>query len=209
MTVLQMIFYILSSVAIFSGVMVVGSNSPVRSALFLVLTFFATAGLWILLHAEFLALVLVLVYVGAVMTLFLFVVMMLSVSRLGTREGFVRYLPLCALIVLLMLGLLVMVLGPHQYGLLQIPSPAAQAADFSNTASLGAVLYTHYAYPFEVAAALLLTAIVAAISLTHRQPSRHKRQNTSAQIAVQRGDRVRLIKMAHEPKMKSDKKDQP
>jgi len=208
MIALQVIFYVLSAVAIFSGLMVVASNSPVRGALFLVLTFFATAGLWILLHAEFLALILVLVYVGAVMTLFLFVVMMLSVSRLGTREGFVRYLPLCALIVLLMIGLIVMVVGPHQYGLLQFPSPLVQPSDFSNTASLGSILYTNYAYPFEVAAALLLTAIVAAISLTHRPSSKQKKQDASAQIAVQRADRVELIKMAAEPKIKLVKKDQ-
>jgi NADH-quinone oxidoreductase subunit J len=103
MTMMQLIFYVFSTVAIFSGMMVVGSSNPVRGALFLVLTFFAMAGLWILLHAEFLALILVLVYVGAVMTLFLFVVMMLSVSRLNLKEGFVRYLPVILLIVLVIL----------------------------------------------------------------------------------------------------------
>ena len=109
MTVLQMIFYAFSAVAIFSGMLVVGSSNPVRGALFLVLSFFAMAGLWLLLHAEFLALILILVYVGAVMTLFLFVVMMLSVSRLSMREGFVRYLPLAVIIVLMVVGLMVMV----------------------------------------------------------------------------------------------------
>lgn len=202
MTVLQIIFYIFSGLAVFSGLMVVSSSNPVRGALFLVLAFFATAGLWILLHAEFLALILVLVYVGAVMTLFLFVVMMLSVSRISLREGFVRYLPLGVLIVLLVFGLTAMVIGPNRFGLLQVPVPPAQPADYSNIASLGAVLYTNYAYPFEVAAVLLLTAIVAAISLTHRPAMNRKSQNAKKQIAVRSEDRMKLIKMPSEPKIK-------
>jgi NADH-quinone oxidoreductase subunit J len=200
MTALQVIFYIFSATAIFSGLMVVASSNPVRGALFLVLTFFATAGLWILLHAEFLALVLVLVYVGAVMTLFLFVVMMLSVSRVKLQEGFVRYLPLAAVIVLLVVGLMIMVLGANRFGLTQMPMPVAQPAGYSNIASLGMVLYTQYVYPFEISAVLLLTAIVAAISLTHRKAKKSKAQIASEQIAVRSADRVRLVNMPSEPK---------
>jgi len=200
MTPIQVIFYAFSAMAVFSGLMVVSSGNPVRGALFLVLTFFATAGLWILLHAEFLALVLVLVYVGAVMTLFLFVVMMLNVKQLGVREGFVRYLPFAALVVLLVVALTMMAMGRDQFGLTAMPIPAAESPDFSNIASLGAVLYTNYVYPFEIAAVLLLTAIVAAISLTHREPTRRKSQNVNQQIAVRAKDRMRLVKM------KSDKK---
>lgn len=206
MTALQLLFYVFSAAAVFSGLMVVTASNPVRSALFLVLTFFSMAGLWIMLHAEFLALVLVLVYVGAVMTLFLFVVMMLNVKQLSIREGFVRYLPISVLIVLLVTGLVVMVVNIDRFGLMAMPTPAALPADYSNTASLGGLLYTNYAYPFEVAAVLLLTAIVAAISLTHRDPKKRKSQNPSEQIAVRRRDRVRLIKMTAEKKMKFQEK---
>lgn len=201
MTVLQLIFYAFSAVAIFSGLMVVASSNPVRGALFLVLSFFCMAGLWLLLQAEFLALILVLVYVGAVMTLFLFVVMMLSVNRVSVQEGFVRYLPLCAVIVLMVVGLMVMVVGPERFGLAHIPMPEAFPANYSNMASLGDVLYTDYVYPFEVAAVLLLTAIIAAISLTHRRGKRHKAQSVSKQIAVKAKDRLRIVKMLSQPKI--------
>ena len=204
MTALQVIFYLFAATAIFSGVMVVGSANPVRGALFLVLSFVATAGIWLLLHAEFLALILVLVYVGAVMTLFLFVVMMLSVNRVSIQEGFVRYLPLAALIVLLIVGLMVMVLGRSQFGLELLPMPAEPAVGFSNIESLGMVLYTNFVYPFEISAVLLLTGIVAAISLTHRKTKQSKTQQTSKQIAVRSRDRVRLVNMPSEPKNKPE-----
>ena len=195
MSILQIIFYLMSAVAIGSGLMVVSASNPVRGALFLVLTFFSMAGIWILLHAEFLALILVLVYVGAVMTLFLFVVMMLRVNRVSLREGFVHYLPISLVIVLMMTGIMVLILDPARFGLLMMPPPAEPAADFSNTAALGEVLYTHYAFPFEVAGALLLTAIVAAISLTHSARKKHKSQNIAEQHAAQPKNRVRLVDM--------------
>ena len=122
MTVIQIIFYAFSFVAIASGVMVVASSNPVRGALSLVLTFFAMSGIWLLLHAEFLALILVLVYVGAVMTLFLFVVMMLPIHVVKLREGFVRYLPFVILLILLVLGLSFMMLGPSHFGLELMPA---------------------------------------------------------------------------------------
>ncbi len=202
MTTLHFIFYIFSAVAVISAMMVVASKNPVHGVLFLVLTFFATAGVWLILNAEFLALVLVLVYVGAVMTLFLFVVMMLSTDILSRQEGFVRYLPFAALLILLMIGLTVMVLGPGHFGLAQVAAPAASAADYSNTADLGSVLYTNYAYPFEVAAVLLLTSIIAAIALSHRKPKDRKSQRISAQIAARPENRLRLVNMPSEKKQK-------
>lgn len=200
MTVVQILFYVFSAAAIFSGMMVVASANPVRAVLFLVFAFFATAGVWMLLQAEFLALVLVLVYVGAVMTLFLFVVMMLSIKHISFRKGFVRYPLIGGVMVLLVTALLVAVIGPERFGLINMPAPALQPADYSNLADLGAVLYTNYAYPFEISAVLLLTAIIAAISLTHRAPKDRKIQVTSEQVAVRREDRVRIIKMSPEKK---------
>jgi len=202
MTFIHLIFYLFSTVAILSGMMVVASTNPVRGALFLVLTFFAMAAIWLLLEAEFLALILVLVYVGAVMTLFLFVVMMLQVNVVSIKEGFVKYWWLWAApLVLMVLALTIKVIGPNHFGLDQIPAPAAQAADYNNLAALGSVLYTDYAYPFEIAAVLLLTAIVAAISLTHRKPKQRKAQQVSQQISVQRKNRIRLVNMPSEKKL--------
>ncbi len=203
MTALQIIFYVFSSIAIMSSLLVITSRNPVRSALSLVLTFFAMAGVWLLLHAEFLALILVLVYVGAVMTLFLFVVMMLRVNVVSLRAGFVRYLPWVVLLVVMMVSLMVLVVGSKQFGLLITPLPLPEAAHFNNIEDLGMVLYTEYAYPFEIAAVLLLTAIVAAISLTHRKPVRRKIQKISQQMAVQRKDRVTLVNVPSEKKMYS------
>lgn len=200
MTALQIIFYAFSATAILSALMVIASKNPVHGVLFLVLTFFASAGIWMLLSAEFLSLILVLVYVGAVMTLFLFVVMMLSLKIVSKQEGFVRYLPFAVLIVLLLVGLIIMGVGPEHFGLAAISEPTPKASDYNNIAALGAVLYTQYVYPFEIAAVLLLTAIVAAIALTHRKPMGRKSQNSSAQIAVKRDQRVRLIKMPAEKK---------
>jgi|SRR5579872_3139946 len=200
MTALQIIFYVFAATAVLSALMVIAVKSPVHGVLFLVLTFFASAGIWMLLNAEFLSLILVLVYVGAVMTLFLFVVMMLSMKIVSAQEGFVRYLPFAALIVLLIVGLIIMAVNPDHFGLANVPLPAAKSSDYSNIADLGSVLYTNYAYPFEIAAVLLLTAIVAAIALTHRKPSGRKSQIASQQIAVRRDQRVRLIKMPSEKK---------
>jgi NADH-quinone oxidoreductase subunit J len=202
MTFLQLVFYAFAFVAVFSGLMVILSGNPVRSVLFLVLTFFASAGIWLLLHAEFLALILVLVYVGAVMTLFLFVVMMLSVHLEKLREGFVRYLPLAVIMIGMILALIIMAIGPQHFGLSEMPSPGLRPADYNNLTDLGSVLYTDYVYPFEIAAVILLTSIIAAISLTHRTVRRRKSQNVSAQIAVRPQDRMRLLKMPSEKKYK-------
>jgi NADH-quinone oxidoreductase subunit J len=205
MTALHIIFYIFSAVAIGSGVMVVTSKQAVHSVLFLVLAFFGMAGVWMILNAEFLSLILVLVYVGAVMTLFLFVVMMLNLDKTPAREGFVRFLPLAVLVALLISGLSIMVLGPERFGLLHMPTPASLPADYSNTADLGSVLYTNYAYPFEIAGTLLLLSIIAAICLTHRPPKNRKNQIIAQQLAVRRDDCVKLVDMPSEKKIKPAK----
>lgn len=200
MTIIHLLFYAFAIVAVTSGTMVVLASNPVRSVLFLVLTFFATAGVWMLMHAEFLALILVLVYVGAVMTLFLFVVMMLSVHLEKIREGFVRYLPFGIIIVAMILAITIMAVGPEHFSLAQMASPGLKTAEYNNLISLGSVLYTDYVYPFEIAAVILLTAIIAAISLTHRKPKNRKSQSVSAQIAVRPEDRLRLINVPSEKK---------
>lgn len=202
MTFYQLIFYAFSIAAVSSALMVVVSNNPVRGALFLVLTFFAMSGIWLLLQAEFLALILVLVYVGAVMTLFLFVVMMLRIDVVGLLEGFVRYLPVALLAIIVVSGLSIMVIGPARFGLASVPAPGLKPDDFNNLTELGKVLYTDYAYPFEISAVMLLTAIIAAISLSHRKPKNRKSQNPSQQIAVQRKDRIKILNMVSEKKMK-------
>jgi len=198
LTPLHTIFYLFAIIAVGSGVSVITARNPVRSVLSLVVTFFAMAGVWMILHAEFLSLILLLVYVGAVMTLFLFVVMMLNIDREQTRGGFVKYLPLGILLVLLMFGVMLSSINPEYFSSLQMP-PLADA-NASNLTALGNVLYTEYAYPFEIAGVILLAAIIASITLTHRGPVRRKVQNIDAQINMRPEDAVRLIKMSSEPK---------
>ncbi|MGD8566687.1 MAG: NADH-quinone oxidoreductase subunit J [Gammaproteobacteria bacterium] len=194
------IFYIFAGILIFAAGMVITSRNPVYSALFLVLAFFTSAAIWVLLEAEFLALTLVLVYVGAVMVLFLFVVMMLDINLSVLREGFARYLPVGILVAVLFIIQLVMVVGPKQFGLDRVASPVAQAADYSNTEALGRILYTEYLYPFEIASVILLVAIIAAIALTLRKRPLKDLMPPEQQVAVQRKDRVRIVKMESEKK---------
>lgn len=201
MTIIQLLFYVFATLAVCSGLMVILASEPVHSVLALVLTFFSTAGIWFLLHAEFLALILVLVYVGAVMTLFLFVVMMLS-SHMKKREGFVRYLPLGIILVGMIFALMVVGIGPEHFGLDQIASPGLKDSDYNNITDLGMVLYTDYVYSFEISAVLLLTAIIAAITLTHRKAVRRRSQQVNEQVAVRPEDRVRIIKMPSEKKIR-------
>ena len=192
------IFYFLAAILLFAGLRVITARNPVHSALFLVLAFFTAAGLWMLLEAEFLAITLVLVYVGAVMVLFLFVVMMLDINLDKLREGFWDYLPLAGFVTVLMMLEMVIVLGSKYFGLTHMPQPAARAADYSNTKELGRLLYTEYAYPFELASVLLLLAIVAAIALTLRRRKNTKHQDPAQQVRVRRQDRVRLVSMPAE-----------
>jgi NADH-quinone oxidoreductase subunit J len=200
MMTVHVIFYVFAAIAACSAVSVVTVRNPVRSVLSLVITFFAMAGIWMLLCAEFLSLILILVYVGAVMTLFLFVVMMLNIDKEDKHSGFVRYLPLGIIIALVMFGLMIAVLGPHYFGALQMPIPLTKPADYSNTQALGSILYTDYAYAFEIAGALLLAAIIAAITLAYTGPVRRKVQYPSVQVNVRPEDRLRIIKMPPEPK---------
>jgi len=191
----QFIFYILAFITVFAGVMVVSNNNPVRCALYLVLAFFGSAGIWMLAEAEFLALILILVYVGAVMTLFLFVIMMLNIDVAAIRSHFVRYLPFGLGVVGLLTVLMFIAIKPEHFGLSHLTGPIQQPADYSNVKELGMVLYTTYALPFIVAGMLLLVAIISAISLVHRPPQQCKTQNPVEQIKVRREDRVRLVKM--------------
>ncbi len=200
LTPIRVIFYLFATVAVVSAISVITVRNPVRSVLSLVITFFAMAVIWMILRAEFLSLILLLVYVGAVMTLFLFVVMMLNIDKETRKSGYVRYLPIGLLIVVLLTGLTIAVFMPQYFGLAQMPAPLPEPADYSNIQGLGMVLFTDYAYPFEIAGVILLAAMIAAITLAHRGPVRRKVQKPSKQIAVKPEDRVRLIKMASEPR---------
>ena len=189
------LFYFFGAVLLASGAMVVVLRNPVHAALFLVLAFFTAAALWMLLYAEFLAITLVLVYVGAVMVLFLFVVMMLDVNLDVLREGFWKHLPLAGLVGLVMAGEMVALLYRGAAGGVL---PAAPPAGYSNTKELGRVLYTDYVFPFELAAVILLVAIVAAIALTLRSRKETKYQDARAQLAANPGNRLRIVKMMDE-----------
>lgn len=197
MTFEQFIFYLLAAIAAFSGLMVISVKNPVKAALWLVLAFIATAGVWLTAQAEFLGLVLILVYVGAVMVLFLFVVMMLDINVAQLKEGFTRYLPLGALTAIAIFALMYMVLGPERFGLAQYAAPTANAEDVSNTLSIAIPLYTEHAYPFILAAVLLLVGIVAAITLTlrRRAPGVVLYQDIDKQVKVQASDRFKMVKM--------------
>lgn len=195
MSIQLLTFYAFAFVAISAGAMVVLGSNPVRSALFLVLSFFACAGMWILAHAEFLALVLILVYVGAVMTLFLFVIMMLNIDVVSMKRQAMRYLPLGLGIVALLVFLMLAAIRPDNFNFAHLANAQLQDANYSNTKELGAVLYTNYAYAFEIAGMLLLVAIIAAISLSHRGPRDSKTQKPQEQIRVRREDCVRVVSM--------------
>jgi NADH-quinone oxidoreductase subunit J len=201
MDIQAVVFYALATLLLFAAVRVIIARNPVHSALFLVLAFVSSAGLWLLLEAEFLAIALVLVYVGAVMVLFLFVVMMLDVNLQRLREGFWSYLPL-GLVIALLLVLEMGVVLWGRFGLADMPKPHAlpAAPDYSNTKELGRLLYTDYVYPFELAAVILLVAIVAAIALTLRHRKETKNINPADQILVRRQDRMRIVKVDAYPR---------
>ena len=205
----QLIFWFFAAVLVFAATMVITVKNPVKAALFLVLAFFNAAGLWLLLQAGVLAILLVVVDVGAVVgvvavggvvVLSLFVVMMLDINIARLREGFTRYLPLGGAVAVLLAAEMVLVLGSGRFGLERVPEPAGLAADASNTRALGRLLYTTYAYPFELAALVLLVAIIAAIALTLRRRKDTKYQDPGRQVRVERSERVRLVKMPAEKK---------
>ena len=198
MTFNEFVFYFFSAILVVAALRVITSRNPVHAALWLVLTFCTSAAIWMQLQAEFLAIVLVLVYVGAVMVLFLFVVMMLDINVARLREGFWSYLPLGAFVALLLVAEMVIVLGGRYAGFHDAPSPPPLAAGYSNTKELGRLVYTEYVYPFEIAAVILLVAIVAAIALTLRRRKQSKYQNPTQQVNVRREDRVRIVSMPSE-----------
>jgi NADH-quinone oxidoreductase subunit J len=193
-------FYVFAAIAVASGVMVISARNPVHSVLFLILAFFSAAGLFVLLGAEFLAMVLVIVYVGAVAVLFLFVVMMLDINFVELRQGFLQYLPVGALIGLVLLVELVLVLGAWQLGGIDIAKGlgapmAPAAADVTNTRALGALLYTRYVYAFQAAGLILLVAMIGAIVLTLRRREGVRRQDIGTQIARRREDTLEIVKV--------------
>lgn len=194
----QLIFFAFAGLLIGAALMTILAQNAVRSALFLVLAFFAAAGLWILLQAEFLGLVLVLVYVGAVMTLFLFVVMTLNPDSESAQQKRWHYLPYAIMIIGFFVGLIIYITQAN-HAALSI-STSLLPIDYSNTKALGDVLYTQYVYPFELAGALLLLAIIAAISLTFRGRRGRKGPNPEQQIKIRREDRIRIVKMSAEKK---------
>ncbi len=197
------VFYVFSTLIVFGGLRVITARNPVHAVLFLVLTFISAAGVWLLLEAEFLAITLVLVYVGAVMVLFLFVVMMLDINLVQLRKDIWRWLPFGGALAALMAFEMVWVVGST--GTSAEKSPVRHAADYSNTKELGRLIYTDYAFAFEIAAVLLLVAMVAAIALTLRRRKDAKSQVVAAQIAVKKSDRLRVVSM--EPARKSGQSD--
>jgi NADH-quinone oxidoreductase subunit J len=194
----EVLYWVFASILVISALAMILVRNPVHSALLLVLCFFTSASIWLLIEAEFLAVVLILVYVGAVMVLFLFVVMMLDINVEEIRARFTRYHFLGALVAGLVVFQLVSVVWTRSLGVDVTQGATPQPADYSNTAELGKVLYTEYVYPFELAAVLLLIAIVAAISLTMRKRAGLKQQDITKQVAVRREDRVRIVKVAAE-----------
>jgi len=187
-------FYAFAAILIFAAVRVITTRNPVHAALWLVLSFFTAAGIWLLLQAEFLAIALVLIYVGAVMVLFLFVVMMLDVNFEVLRQHFKSYLPIAGAVGALVLFEMALVIVDSAIG----RTTAAPAPTGSNTRALGDLLYVDYVYPFEIAAVVLLVAIVAAIALTHRDRKERKHQDPGRQAKVRREDRIRLIDLPSE-----------
>jgi len=192
------LFYVFSAVLLLAAFRVITARSPVYAALFLVLAFFSAACVWILLRAEFLAIALVLVYVGAVMVLFLFVVMMLDVDVGSLRAGFWRHFPVAAVVGVVIALEMAAVLLPG-FRLTDAPTTSAAALKLGNTKLLGIEVYTRYLYPLQIAAVLLLVAIIAAISLTLRARKDSKRVDPSEQIKAKKADRVRIVSMKPEP----------
>ena len=199
-------FYVAAAVLVFAALRVVTAKNPVHAALWLVLAFFSSAVVWLLLYAEFLAITLVLVYVGAVMVLFLFVVMMLDVNFEKLRAGFKKHLPVAGVVGALVAIEMILVVGAREFGRGQVTPPGPPPAGYSNTKELGRVLYTDYVFAFELAAVLLLVAIVAAIALTLRKRKETRYQEPAEQVAVTKADRLRIVRMKAETPAAGDGK---
>jgi len=204
MPITEIVFYGFSLVLVAAAVAVITARNPIYSALFLVLAFFSSAAIWMLLEVEFLAIILILVYVGAVMVLFLFVVMMLDINLTPLKEGFVRYLPVGVVVGVLMAAeLLIVIWSKGRFDQNAFPIPPPHPDGYSNTKAVGELLFNNYLLAFEAAGVILLVAIIAAIALTLRKRTGAKRQNPSMQVRVQKDERVRLVKMDPEPRQGS------
>jgi NADH-quinone oxidoreductase subunit J len=193
--IVNLLFYVFAAVLVISALGVITARNPVHCALFLVSAFLNSAVIWLLLEAEFLAITLVVVYVGAVMVLWLFVVMMMDVDVEKLRQGFTRYAPVGALVALVVVAQIATVVYVRKLGLEDTLLATPKPAGYSNTAELGQLLYTQYLWPFEIAAVILLVAIVAAITLTMRRRPGQKVQDVAKQVAVRAQDRIRVVKM--------------
>jgi NADH-quinone oxidoreductase subunit J len=194
----KLVFYLFAAVLVFAAVRVITCRNPVHAVLYLVLAFLNSAGLWLLLEAEFLAMTLVLVYVGAVMVLFLFDVMMLDINLTEMRTGMRRFAPMGIGIGIVLVIEMALIVRSGAFSADKVGGPVRHAADYSNTKALGGVLYTDYVYAFEIAAVILVLAIVAAIALTLRKRPETRYQDPSRQVSVRREDRVRIVKMPAE-----------
>ncbi|MDQ2069138.1 NADH-quinone oxidoreductase subunit J [Natronospira bacteriovora] len=194
------IFYAFAALVVGAALGVITARNPVHSVLFLIMSFVFSAGLWILLEAEFLGIALILVYVGAVMVLFLFVVMMLDINVSTLRSGFARNAPLGVAVAAALIAMLAYVIWVRDLGIEMMARPERAPADYDNTGALGQLMYTEYVYPFEIAGIILLVGIVAAISLTMRRREGTKHQDPAKQVRVRREDRVRLVNMRSEKK---------
>lgn len=193
MSIEQVLFTIFSFWFVASSLAMIFSRNAAKAVLFLILAFFSAASIWILLEAEFLAITLILVYVGAVMVLFLFVIKMLNIDKSTLRARFAGYLPLGLAVAAIVAAEMILVLSSNQFGLEVMSAPARHTADYSNITVLAMQLYTDYVYPFELAAVLLLIAIISAITLVHRNEVNRKKQSISEQVNVQAKDRMRLV----------------
>ena len=190
------LFYVFSAVMLFAALRVITARNPVHAALYLVLAFFQASGIWMLLKAEFLSITLVLVYVGAVMVLFLFVVMMIDINLDALKKDFWKHFPLAAFIgAVLALELASVLMGGFRSSQIAADTAVANGLPVSNTRDLGVLLYTEYLYPLEVAAVILLVAIVSAIALTMRERKDTKAQDPGEQVKVKAADRLRMVKM--------------
>ena len=198
--IVNVLFYLFGAILVLTALGVITARNPVHCALFLVAAFLNSAVIWLLLEAEFLAVTLIVVYVGAVMVLWLFVVMMMDIDLAKLRQGFTRYAPVGALIALVVVAQIGLVVYVKQLGLDMSAAPVPKPEGYSNTFELGQLLYTQYLYPFEIAAVILLVAIVAAITLTMRERAGQKVQDVNKQVAVRARDRVRVVKMDAEVK---------
>jgi NADH-quinone oxidoreductase subunit J len=199
MPIIEIVFYAFSAVLIAASIAMITVRNPVYAALLLVLAFFSSAAIWMLLEVEFLAIILVLVYVGAVMVLFLFVVMMIDINLAPLKEGFIRYLPAGVLVAAVMAAeLLTVVWLRGSFSESEFPSPVPHEAGYSNTKAVGEWLFTNFLLPFEVAGVILLVAIIAAVALTLRTRPEAKKQDPARQARVQRDERVRLVNMEPE-----------